>query len=195
MLHYVKFVIHKYENRTQSDNLFWANELKSEFSISSQNIERSRSHKFNGAVFNSKHVWTKHRILDMSDSLNKFIHKGYKYEVISNTLKLVFTKKYIKLLIPLLNKKINWFIIWYFAQHQCLEFDVVTLNSVKEQINWTCYDRFMNFNSYCTDNVGDLVNLFTHWASIHKNASIHQLNYLLFVFVACSLGCLTMDCV
>ena len=42
------------------------------------------------------------------------------------------------------------------------EFDVVTLNSVKEQINWTCYDRFMNFNSKCTDNVGDLVNLFTH---------------------------------
>ena len=75
------------------------------------------------------------------------------------------------------------------------EFDVVTLNSVKEQINWTCYDRFMNFNSNCTDNVGDLVNLFTHWASIQKNASIHQLNCLLFVFVACSWGCLTMDCV
>ena len=53
----------------------------------------------------------------------------------------------------------------------------------------------MHFNSYCTDNVGDLVNLFTHWASIQKNASIRQLNYLLFVFVACSLGCLTMDCV
>ena len=43
----------------------------------------------------------------------------------------------------------------------CAEFDVVTLNSVKEQINWTCYDPFMNFNYYCTDNVGDLVNLFT----------------------------------
>ena len=40
----------------------------------------------------------------MSDSLNKFIHKGYKYEIIINTLKLVFTKKNIKLLIPLLNK-------------------------------------------------------------------------------------------
>ena len=46
----------------------------------------------------------KNRILDMSDSLNKFIHKGYKYEIIINTLKLVFTKKDIKLLIPLLNK-------------------------------------------------------------------------------------------
>ena len=68
------------------------------------------------------------------------------------------------------------------------EFDVVTLNSVKEQINWTYYDRFMNFNSNCTDNVGDLVNLYTHWASIQKNASIHQLNCLLFVFVAWFLG-------
>ena len=40
----------------------------------------------------------------MSDSLNKFIYKGYKYEIIILTLKLIFTKKDIKLLIPLLNK-------------------------------------------------------------------------------------------
>ena len=46
----------------------------------------------------------KNRILDMSDSLNKFIHKGYKYDIIINTLRLVFRKKDIKLLIPLLNK-------------------------------------------------------------------------------------------
>ena len=46
----------------------------------------------------------KNRTLDISDSLNKFIHKGYKYEIIINTLRLVFRKKDIKLLIPLLNK-------------------------------------------------------------------------------------------
>ena len=40
----------------------------------------------------------------MSDSLNKFIHKGYKYEIIIYTLKLVFRKKDSKLLNPLLNK-------------------------------------------------------------------------------------------
>ena len=54
-------------------------------------------------VYNS-YKFNKNRILDMSDSLNKFIHKGYKYEIIINTLKLVFRKKDIKLLIPLLNK-------------------------------------------------------------------------------------------
>ena len=106
-------------------------------------------------------------------------------------------RKILSFLFPCLTKiKLVYHIVFCTtSMFICAEFDVVTLNSVKEKINWICYDRFMNFNSYCTVNVGDLVNLLTHWASIQKNASIHQLDYLLFVFVACSLGCLTMDCV
>ena len=66
-------------------------------------IRNGISHpRFYGNIVYKSYTF-KNRILDMSDSLNKFIHKGYKYEIIINTLKLVFRKKNIKLLIPLLN--------------------------------------------------------------------------------------------